>query len=106
MKTGCGDKVRTMTDIFSLSIVFQLIGAYSDKCTSPLGKRRPYIIFGGVLVCFSMLGVAYAKEIGVLYVRWFSHPQTPEDMVKEVSGFSFHRHCSYISSFTLVFPSF
>ncbi|KAI9277919.1 major facilitator superfamily domain-containing protein [Umbelopsis sp. AD052] len=64
-------------------IIQPLIGAYSDRCTSSLGKRRPYIIFGGVLVCFSMLGVAYAKELGVLGVRWFSQPQTPEEILKQ-----------------------
>ncbi|CAO3676838.1 unnamed protein product [Umbelopsis ramanniana] len=64
-------------------IIQPLIGAYSDRCTSRLGKRRPYIIFGGVLVCFSMLGVAYAKELGVLGVRWFSQPQTPEEILKQ-----------------------
>jgi hypothetical protein len=31
-----------------------------------------------------MLGVAYAKELGVLGVRWFSQPQTPEDILKQV----------------------
>jgi solute carrier family 45 protein 1/2/4 len=41
-----------------------LIGAFSDKCTSKLGKRRPFIIVSGVLTCLSMVGVAYAKEIG------------------------------------------
>ncbi|KAI8576887.1 hypothetical protein K450DRAFT_274338 [Umbelopsis ramanniana AG] len=64
-------------------IIQPLIGAYSDRCTSSLGKRRPYIISGGVLVCFSMLGVAYAKELGVLGVRWFSQPQTPEEILKQ-----------------------
>ncbi|KAG2189106.1 hypothetical protein INT44_004248 [Umbelopsis vinacea] len=68
----------------SVGLIIQpLIGAYSDRCTSSLGKRRPYIIFGGVLVCFSMLGVAYAKELGVLGVRWFSQPQTPEEILKQ-----------------------
>lgn len=30
-----------------------------------------------------MLGVAYAKEISVLGVRWLSHPKTPEEIVKQ-----------------------
>ncbi|KAI7900907.1 major facilitator superfamily domain-containing protein [Cokeromyces recurvatus] len=45
-------------------IVQPLIGAFSDKCTSRFGKRRPFIVVAGVLTCLSMIGVAYAKELG------------------------------------------
>ena len=45
-----------------------MIGAFSDKCTSRLGKRRPFIIVSGLLTCLSMLGIAYAREIG----RWLA----------------------------------
>lgn len=40
------------------------MGALSDKCTLRLGKRRPFIIIGSILVCLAMLGVAFSKEIG------------------------------------------
>ena len=40
-----------------------MIGAFSDKCTSRFGKRRPFIVVSGLLTCFSMIGVAYAREI-------------------------------------------
>lgn len=36
----------------------------SDKCTSSYGKRRPFIVIAGILTILSMLGVAYAKELG------------------------------------------
>ncbi|OAD76032.1 hypothetical protein PHYBLDRAFT_132117 [Phycomyces blakesleeanus NRRL 1555(-)] len=45
-------------------IVQPVIGAFSDKCNSRFGKRRPFIVLGGILTCLSMIGVAYAKEIG------------------------------------------
>lgn len=32
-----------------------------------MGRRRPFIIGGSVLVCLSMLCVGYAKEIGSLW---------------------------------------
>ncbi|KAI8140869.1 major facilitator superfamily domain-containing protein [Fennellomyces sp. T-0311] len=50
-------------------LVQPLIGALSDKCTSRYGKRRPFIVVAGFLTCLSMLGVAYAKEIGQFAVR-------------------------------------
>ena len=40
-----------------------LIGALSDRNTSRFGRRRPYIAVGSILVCASLLGVAYAREI-------------------------------------------
>lgn len=40
-----------------------------------------------------MLGVAYAKELGVLGVRWFSQPQTPEEILKQVRFLSI---CSFL----------
>jgi hypothetical protein len=45
-------------------LVQPLIGAFSDKCTSRFGKRRPFIVVAGILTCLSMLGVAYARDIG------------------------------------------
>ncbi|CDS07077.1 hypothetical protein LRAMOSA09600 [Lichtheimia ramosa] len=45
-------------------LVQPLIGAFSDKCTSRFGKRRPFIVVAGLLTCISMICVAYAREIG------------------------------------------
>ncbi|RHZ86718.1 hypothetical protein Glove_46g92 [Diversispora epigaea] len=43
-------------------IMQPLIGAISDKCTFKLGRRRPFMIIGGLLVCLSMAGIAYSME--------------------------------------------
>ncbi|KAG0746441.1 hypothetical protein G6F57_000511 [Rhizopus arrhizus] len=47
-------------------LVQPLIGAFSDKCTSRFGKRRPFIVGAGFLTCLSMVGIAYAKEFGAM----------------------------------------
>ncbi|KAI7883095.1 MFS general substrate transporter [Lichtheimia hyalospora FSU 10163] len=52
-------------------IVQPLIGAMSDKCTSSYGKRRPFIVIAGILTILSMLGVAYAKELGHVLANVF-----------------------------------
>ncbi|RCI03057.1 hypothetical protein CU098_011948, partial [Rhizopus stolonifer] len=52
-------------------LVQPLIGAFSDKCTSRFGKRRPFIVVAGLLTCMSMIGVAYAKEFGALIAQHF-----------------------------------
>ncbi|RUS14125.1 hypothetical protein BC938DRAFT_477523, partial [Jimgerdemannia flammicorona] len=51
-------------------IIQPLIGALSDRSTSRFGRRRPYIIFGAVLVCLAMLGVAYAKDLALMWVDY------------------------------------
>jgi MFS family permease len=43
-------------------LVQPLVGAISDKSTNKLGRRRPFIIVGGFLVCLSMAGIAYSRE--------------------------------------------
>ncbi|KAL1919424.1 uncharacterized protein VTP21DRAFT_2117 [Calcarisporiella thermophila] len=44
-------------------VVQPLIGAFSDKSTSRFGRRRPFIIAGGILVITAMICVAFAREI-------------------------------------------
>ncbi|CAO0796629.1 unnamed protein product [Mucor circinelloides] len=56
-------------------LVQPLIGAFSDKCTSRFGKRRPFIVVSGILTCMSMIGVAYAKEFGAWIARSFYSPE-------------------------------
>ncbi|KAI7892801.1 major facilitator superfamily domain-containing protein [Mucor mucedo] len=57
-------------------LVQPLIGAFSDKCTSRFGKRRPFIVVSGFLTCLSMIGVAYAKEFGAWIARHFYSPDS------------------------------
>lgn len=48
-----------------------------------MGKRRPFIIVSGILTCLSMVGVAYAKEIGLAGAKLFeSDPEAIKKMVR------------------------
>ena len=40
----------------SALVLFPLFGLLSDRTTSRFGKRKPYIVVGGLLTAFSMLG--------------------------------------------------
>ncbi|GAA5944417.1 uncharacterized protein JCM15063_000948 [Sporobolomyces koalae] len=40
-----------------------LVGVFSDSCKSKFGRRRPYIFSGVIVSCFSVLLLAWAKEI-------------------------------------------
>ncbi|KAI7864887.1 major facilitator superfamily domain-containing protein [Spinellus fusiger] len=56
-------------------LVQPVIGAFSDKCTSRFGRRRPFILVGGILTCLSTMGIAYTKEIAHGVAR-FLHSNT------------------------------
>ncbi|KAJ1994700.1 hypothetical protein H4R33_000123 [Dimargaris cristalligena] len=59
---------------FTCFIIQPLIGALSDRNTSPMGRRRPYVITGSVLVVLSIIIIAYAQEIsrliGISVLGW------------------------------------
>ena len=47
-----------------LGIFFQsYIGSASDRCRSKWGRRRPFILAGGLAVCFSLTLFAYGRPI-------------------------------------------
>lgn len=41
-----------------------IVGSMSDACTSPLGRRRPFILAGTLLTCLSLFVFAYAPSLG------------------------------------------
>jgi solute carrier family 45 protein 1/2/4 len=47
-------------------IVQPTIGAYSDRCTSRFGRRRPFLFAGMLFMVCGLLLVANSKNIGIL----------------------------------------
>ncbi|KAK9802954.1 hypothetical protein WJX72_007512 [[Myrmecia] bisecta] len=47
-------------------VVQPCVGVWSDNCTHRWGKRRPFIVGGGVLVAIAVLLIAYSADIGYL----------------------------------------
>ncbi|KAI9497313.1 major facilitator superfamily domain-containing protein [Zychaea mexicana] len=68
-------------------IVQPLVGAWSDKHTSRLGRRRPFILGGGVFVCLSLLCVAYSKQIAAIFVTDDNPAQSKVAIAVAVSAF-------------------
>jgi MFS family permease len=70
--------LRTFTDSkFEISLVLSLagvsgflvppvVGYLSDRTAGPLGRRRPYILFGSLGVLVSLLALAYAPGFGMV----------------------------------------
>lgn len=44
-------------------LVQPYIGIRSDNCRMPMGKRKPFMIVGGVATIISLLALAWVKEI-------------------------------------------
>lgn len=45
-------------------LVQPVVGHYSDKCTSPFGRRRPYILSGALLLSVGATLVGFATDLG------------------------------------------
>lgn len=45
-------------------VVQPCVGLYSDKCRSRFGRRRPFILAGCLLICLSVIVIAFSSDIG------------------------------------------
>ncbi|KAI9187665.1 hypothetical protein H9P43_002056 [Blastocladiella emersonii ATCC 22665] len=45
-------------------LVQPVVGALSDRCTLPWGRRRPFIVAGTAVVLFAMAVVAFSRPLG------------------------------------------
>ncbi|WVZ74895.1 hypothetical protein U9M48_023011 [Paspalum notatum var. saurae] len=46
------------------SQVQPIVGYYSDRCTSKLGRRRPFILAGCIIICLSVMMIGFSADIG------------------------------------------
>ena len=52
------------------ALVQPVVGRYSDKTRSPLGRRVPYLLWGCVMVSAGLVGIGLAPSYGVLLLVW------------------------------------
>ncbi|OEL16448.1 Sucrose transport protein SUT5 [Dichanthelium oligosanthes] len=45
-------------------VVQPIVGYYSDRCTSKIGRRRPFILAGCIIICVSVLMIGFSSDIG------------------------------------------
>ncbi|KAI8824510.1 major facilitator superfamily domain-containing protein [Fimicolochytrium jonesii] len=48
-------------------LIQPIVGVYSDKCSFRIGRRRPFMLVGGLIVLASIAMIAYAPEIAQLF---------------------------------------
>ena len=59
-----------MGGLLVAAVVQPVVGRFSDRTRSPLGRRVPYIGFGTAAVCGSLALVAVAPNFGALFASW------------------------------------
>lgn len=52
------------------ALVQPVVGRYSDRTRSPLGRRVPYLLWGCVMVSAGLVGIGLAPSYGVLLLVW------------------------------------
>ncbi|XBI95613.1 hypothetical protein VPH35_032040 [Triticum aestivum] len=45
-------------------VVQPIVGYYSDRCTARMGRRRPFILVGCIIICVSVLLIGFSADIG------------------------------------------
>ncbi|KAH6575063.1 hypothetical protein BASA60_005185 [Batrachochytrium salamandrivorans] len=49
-------------------LIQPIVGVYSDRSTFRFGRRRPFILVGGLLVVMSIVMIAYSRELAQMVV--------------------------------------
>lgn len=52
------------------ALVQPLVGRYSDRTRSRLGRRVPYLLWGCIFVCFGLVGIGFAPNYLALFGIW------------------------------------
>ncbi|KAL5212807.1 hypothetical protein ABZP36_023654 [Zizania latifolia] len=45
-------------------VVQPIVGYYSDRCTMKMGRRRPFILAGCLVICISVMLIGFSADIG------------------------------------------
>ena len=56
--------------LVAAAIVQPIVGSYSDRTRSPLGRRVPYMLWGVVFVCLGLTGLSFSLTVISLLIIW------------------------------------
>lgn len=70
-------------------IMQPVIGSWSDSCRAKLGRRRPFIIAGSLVIIFSLMVIAYGRDLcRLLHLeKWDSETASMWSICLVVGGF-------------------
>ena len=58
------------TGLIIAALVQPLIGRYSDRTRSPLGRRIPYLLWGSIFASLGLAGIGLAPNYFILFAAW------------------------------------
>jgi MFS family permease len=56
--------------LVAAALVQPIVGSYSDRTRSPLGRRVPYMFWGVVFVCLGLTGLSFTLTLISLMITW------------------------------------
>ena len=56
--------------LVAAALVQPIVGSYSDRTRSPLGRRVPYMLWGVVFVCLGLTGLSFSLTVISLLIIW------------------------------------
>lgn len=59
-----------LSGLLVAALVQPIVGAYSDRTRSPLGRRVPYMLWGVALVCLGLAGLSFTLTLLSLLIIW------------------------------------
>ncbi|QCD94352.1 hypothetical protein DEO72_LG5g2437 [Vigna unguiculata] len=68
-------------------VVQPIVGYSSDRCQSPFGRRRPFILAGAIAVAVSIFLIGYASDIGHMAGDDITKKTRPRAVAIFVTGF-------------------
>ncbi|XP_057728764.1 sucrose transport protein SUC1-like [Arachis stenosperma] len=68
-------------------VVQPIVGYYSDRCTSKLGRRRPFILAGAAAVAIAVFLIGFAADIGHAFGDNLNKKTRPRAVAIFVIGF-------------------
>ena len=68
-------------------VVQPIVGYYSDRCTSRIGRRRPFILSGALAVTIAVFLIGYAADLGHSFGDDLTRKTRPRAVAIYVVGF-------------------
>ena len=62
--------VLGFSGLVTAAIVQPIVGSYSDRTRSPLGRRVPYMLWGVIFVCLGMTGLSFTLTLISFLIIW------------------------------------
>ena len=78
--------LRVVGGLIVAGMVQPIVGRYSDRTRSVLGRRVPYLIWGCGMVCLGLVGIGFAESFVALLLVWLFVQANVERRLRSLPG--------------------